>query len=173
MEKRWQEDTEFQDAQLEARSIRYDRLKGERWKEYTRHQEKLKADTAYDLEKRRQAWNSKSPWEKTILLHEGCIHYLEQERKAALKRQRLDHPSRDTGFLSPERMVGFTPTEECNRLVTVSNSAEMAEQSLANLQRSMNYYFFSTMSAELGLPETSRHRLDDRLAKMTHDFEAY
>ena len=171
--KRWREDAEFKDAYLEARSDRYDRLREERRQEYTRRQERLKAVTVSAPEKRKKAWQAKSPWEKTILLQEGCLRYLEMERKAALKRQRLDHPARDTGFLSPERVVGSTPAEECDRLVTISHSEEIAEQSLANVQRSMNYYFFTVMSEELGLPETTRHDIDDRLAKMAHDFDAY
>lgn len=171
--KRFEEDGEFRDKHLEARSDRYGRLKGERWDEYGRRQDRLKAVALNNPETKRKAWLAKSPWGKTVLLKEGCMRYLEMERKAALKRQRLDHPAHDTGFLSPERVVGTTPAEECDRLVTVSHSEEVAEQSLANVQRSMNYYFFTVMSEELGLPDSKRHDTDDRLAKMAHDFDAY
>lgn len=171
--KKWEEDPEFRDKELEARSDKYDALKAARQKDYDRKYEDLKILKVRDFISRKQSWQKKSSWEQSVLLKEGCLYYRDLEQRHSVDRQRMDRPARQESFLTEQRATGITSSEECDKWISLSQSPEQVALSLSNLRKSMNYYFFKRMSDDLGLPDEAQHDLENRLSKMTHDFESY
>ncbi|QPJ61817.1 MAG: hypothetical protein G3M70_07965 [Candidatus Nitronauta litoralis] len=171
--KKWEEDPDFRDRELEARSDKFDALKVARQKEYARKRVDLKVLQVRDSTGREESWKKKTPWEQSVLLKEACLYYRDLEQRHSVDRRRIDLPARQESFLMEQRATGITPSEECDKWIALSQSPNQVALSLSNLRRSMNYYFFRRMSDELGLPGEAQHDLENRLSKMTHDFESY
>ncbi len=171
--KKWADDPEFRDSQLEARSDRNDALKADRLDEYERKSERLIALRVSDTVSRKEAWQKKSPWQRSVLLKESCLYFRELEQRHSVERRRMDRPARQESFLTEQRATGLTASEECDQWIVLGHSEKEVARSLHNLRGSMNYYFFKRMSDALGLPDKAQHSLENRLAKMTHDYESY
>ena len=120
------------------------------------------SDTPWDRKMLRAHWESASAWEKGLLLREQCVRWLRQEIEDHKNRRYLKGASR-LGAL-PSGSFSLAPSERCSGWIPMRGNGQAVPQALHALKGVLNYYYFTRLMADVGLPGNPRGRREGVLA---------
>ena len=117
-----------------------------------------------------KTWKNKKPWQKKLILREKCIKFFKKEladrqiAKGGLKTSKV------SALIS---RVGKEPLEVenlCENLVSSSPTREDIQDSILRLKESMNFFYFTQLLDETGIPRATVFQFNEKLDGMTRDF---
>ena len=170
---RWQEDPEFREKQLEDRANIHDDTQVRRLQGYQTRRQNLQSIRRRPQETLKELWDRATPWQKGLILWEGCVRYLRRESRE-LARRLVELPPPEYG---PRpiggRVVGVSPAERCDAMVRVADDPAAVEESLQRLKSEMNYFYFSRFMNELGLSRETLMTVGERAVKMAEALQPF
>jgi hypothetical protein len=115
-------------------------------------------------------WMEIQPWQQRLILREKCIKYF--------KRQIEDNETQDNGLKTSNvttlvSRVGLEPLEIenlCGGLVPMTSDPQVIQNSILSLKESMNFYYFSQLLEEIGIPRAVVFPFKDELEGMSRDY---
>lgn len=118
----------------------------------------------------RKNWEKTGAWEKGLLLRENCIKFFSFERRDSKGRSRAHHLSDSAALLETPGDTPLPVPTLCERLVPISHDAQVVETALVNLRNRMNYFYFTKMLEEIGIPKKKIFAFESKLDRMTGAF---
>jgi hypothetical protein len=113
-------------------------------------------------------WEKLSSWQKSLLLREKCIKFLERERQESASKKDPFYLPRVDG-LGLGRGGSVSAADLCARWVLISHDDKKIDESLNALEKNMDYFYFSAMLREAGLSPQKLYPFSQRLARMSGD----
>ncbi|MFT4578124.1 MAG: hypothetical protein ACI8PD_001153 [Nitrospinales bacterium] len=115
-------------------------------------------------------WGKIQPWQQRLILREKCIKYF--------KRQIEDNQTQNNGLKTSKAntlvsRVGQEPLEIenlCEGLVPMTSDPQVIQSSILRLKESMNFYYFSQLLDETGIPRAVVFRFKGKLEGMSRDY---
>lgn len=123
-----------------------------------------------DLTLRTERWEKMKPWERTLILREKCIKYLDLEEKKNPLRLNARTLPRNASLLNQPGARPPTGPNLCERWIPVKHDEQAVDIALDNLKREMNYFYFMSLLEELGIPADRVFTFSGRHNRMTGDF---
>ena len=121
----------------------------------------------------KEYWQNASPWEKALLLREKCIKYFSLEKQASRRGLQARQFSSVAILTSSPIEEGNSIPELCARLVPITHNPKSPELALDSLKNHMNYFYFSRLLKEIGIPSHEVFVFDSKLNRMTQAFSTH
>ena len=115
-------------------------------------------------------WGKIQPWQQRLILQEKCIKYFKRQIEDDQTQNYGLKTSRVTTLIS---RVGQEPIEIenlCERLVPMTSDPQVIQSSIISLKESMNFYYFSQLLEETGIPRAVVFPFKDELEGMSRDY---
>ena len=115
-------------------------------------------------------WGKIQPWQQRLILREKCIKYF--------KRQIEDNQTQNNGLKTSKvstlvSRAGQEPLEIenlCEGLVPMTSDPQVIQSSILRLKKSMNFFYFSQLLDETGIPRAVIFPFKDELEGMSRDY---
>ncbi|NIQ00149.1 MAG: hypothetical protein GWM98_06710 [Nitrospinaceae bacterium] len=168
---RWDSDAEFRRSQMRLRGEAHQQVKESQKKKYGQEiQELNRLAEKPDLNILHVAWEQASPWQKSLMLRDHCVHYLSMELADFRKRRSVRDSLQGAARLAQSRIANVPPGELCREMVPLVHDTASVTRSLKTLREEMNYYYFVRLLADIGVPDSEVFTLNRKLEGMTRDF---
>lgn len=144
---KWSNNPEFQQESLNGRLTRWKSAQASREKLYDEKIDRVRRKDDGSLSVN---WNNMGPWQKGLVLRENCLRFFGGEA------------------VSPQ--VGspaLIRSNFCENAIPLGHDNATVAKALKNLQRDMDYFNFSRMLDELGIPPEKFFSHKGKLEKMT------
>jgi len=115
-------------------------------------------------------WGGIQPWQQRLILREKCIKYF--------NKQIEDNQTQNNGLKTSKvstlvSRVGHEPLEIenlCEGLVPMTSDPQVIQSSILSLKESMNFFYFSQLLEETGIPRAVVFPFKDELEGMSRDY---
>lgn len=167
----WATDGEFRQNALRQKADiqkQLRQLQKEKYAALTQELEhrRLKQKTAV----RKVHWEQATPWQKSMILRDGCVRFLSQEIEDHRRRRHVKGTLHGESMLTQSRIAGASPGSLCREMVSLSHDEPSVRRALLNLKEGMNYYYFVRLLTDAGIPDSEWFTVSDKLQGMTRDF---
>lgn len=170
----WSTSAEFRQDVLRQKAETRDRMKQVRARNYARQKQQLKQfHRKPDPIFLRVHWEQATPWQKALMLRDRCIHYVSQELEDYRRRRHVKDSLHGASLLAQLRVRNASPGTLCREMVSLSHDERSVRQALGKLKQGMNYYYFSRLLADIGIPDSALFTVTGKLEGMTRDFNGF
>ena len=87
-------------------------------------------------------WEQATPWQKSLILRDGCVRYLNQELDDYRQRRHVKGSLHGAALLVQSRIANTSPGSLCREMVPLSHDTPSVHRALGKLKKGMNYYYF-------------------------------
>lgn len=153
---KWNDNPEFQSQALKDRLERWE-TEGAREKKVFREKKSQK----YLAVK----WDSMSPWKKGLVLREKCFQFYGDPATNSLLNRRFKNVHKASSQLSGKEALyraGF-----CENAIPLGSDEAAVLKALKNLKREMDYFNFTRILSDVGIPPEHIFSHSGQLRKMT------
>ena len=115
-------------------------------------------------------WGKILPWQQRLILREKCIKYFKKQVEDSQIQNNGLKTSNVTTMVS---RVGQEPLEIenlCEGLVPMTSDPQVVQNSILSLKESMNFFYFSQLLEETGIPRAVVFPFKDELEGMSRDY---
>jgi hypothetical protein len=118
-------------------------------------------------------WEQATPWQKSLILRDRCVRYLNQELEDHRRRRHVKESLHSAALRTPARMAQARPGVLCREMVSLHHDEPSVRRALLTLRDQMNYYYFSRLLADIGIPDQELFTMSRKLDGMTRDFNGF
>ncbi len=173
-QRQWQTDGEFRQNVLRQKAEARQQLKKSQKKKYDHQMQELEQlSRKPDSLLLRVHWEQATPWQKSLILRDGCIRYLSRELEDYRQRRHVKRSLHGAAFLAQPRISNASPGSLCREMVSLSHDEPSVHLALRKLRDGMNYYYFSRLLADVGIPDSELFTVSGKLEGMTRDFNGF
>jgi hypothetical protein len=170
----WVTSGEFQQNTLRQNVEAREQIKKSQKKKYDDQKQELeqyrrKQDSAL----LRVHWEQATPWQKSLILRDGCVRYLNQELEDYRQRRHIKGSLHGAALLAQSRIGNASPGSLCREMVSLSHDGPSVHRALGKLQKGMNYYYFVRLLEDIGIPDSELFTVTEKLGGMTRDFNGF
>ena len=122
------------------------------------------------VKERFSQWRKIQPWKQRLILQEKCIKYFKKQVEDSQTQHNGLKTSKVNTLVS---RVGQEPLEIenlCEGLVPMSSDPQVIKSSILRLKESMNFYYFTELLEETGIPRAVVFPFKDELKGMSRDY---
>jgi hypothetical protein len=115
-------------------------------------------------------WGGIHPWQQRLILREKCIKYFKRQIEDGQTQNNGLKTSKVTTLVS---RVGQEPLEIenlCEGLVPMTSDPQVIQSSILRLKKSMNFFYFSQLLDETGIPRAVIFSFKDELGGISRDY---
>jgi len=176
--RRWQEQwatsEAFRQNALRQKAEAHEQIKKSHKKEYAQQEQELaqyrrKQDPAL----LRVHWEQATPWQKSLILRDRCVRYLNQELEDYRQRRHVKGSLHGVALLVQSRIANASPGSLCREMVSLSHDTPSIHRALGKLKKGMNYYYFVRLLEDIGIPDSELFTVTGKLEGMTRDFKRF
>jgi hypothetical protein len=170
--KQWQTNGEFRQSALRQKAEAREQVKKSQKEKYGQQEQELeqyrrKQDPAH----LRVHWEQATPWQKSLILRDRCVRYLNQELEDYRQRRHVKGSLHGAALLVQSRIAN--PSRLCREMVSLSHDAPSIHRALGKLKKGMNYYYFVRLLDDIGIPDSELFTVTGKLEGMTRDFNGF
>ena len=170
----WETDEEFRQEVLRQKAETREQFQTLKKKKYDDQAQELKQyrrkpDPAF----LRVHWEQATPWQKSLILRDRCVRYLNQELEDYRQRRRIKGSLHGATLLAQSRIADVSPGSLCREMVSLSHDAPSVHRALGKLKKGMNYYYFVRLLEDIGIPDSELFTVNGKLEGMTRDFNGF
>ncbi len=115
-------------------------------------------------------WEKIKPWQQRLILREKCIKYFKKEKAEKLFNQGVLKTSKLTTLLSRPGKEPLKVRYLCEDLISNATSPQEIQNSILRIKETMNFYYFSQLLEETGIPRTVIFPFNEKLKGLTRDY---
>ena len=173
-QQQWATSEAFRQNALRQKAEAHEQIKNSHKKEYDQQKQELaqyrrKQDPAL----LRVHWEHATPWQKSLILRDRCVRYLNQELEDYRQRRHVKGSLHGAALLVQSRIANASPGSLCREMVSLSHDAPSVHRSLGKLKNGMNYYYFVRLLEDIGIPDSELFTVTGKLEGMTRDFNGF
>ena len=170
----WATSEEFRQNVLRQKGEAREQIKKSQKKKYDHQEQELaqyrrKQDPAL----LRVHWEQATPWQKSLILRDRCVRYLNQELEDYRQRHHVKGSLHGAALLTQSRIANASPGSLCREMVSLSHDIPSVHRALGKLKTGMNYYYFVLLLEDIGIPDSELFTLNGKLEGMTRDFNGF
>ncbi len=171
---KWQTSGEFRQNALREKAEAREQIQKSLVEKY----ENEKRELAQYHRKRESAllrvhWEQATPWQKSLVLRDRCVRYLNQELEDYRQRRRVKGSLHGAALLALPRFGNASPGQLCREMVSLSHDLPSVHRALGKLKKGMNYYYFVRLLGDIGIPDSELFTVTGKLDGMTRDFNGF
>lgn len=118
-------------------------------------------------------WEQASPWQKSLILRDRCVRYLNQELEDYRRRRHVKGSLHGAALLAQSRIADTGPGQLCREMVSLSHDTPSVHRALGKLKKGMNYYYFVRLLEDIGISDFELFTVTRKLEGMTRDFNGF
>ena len=118
-------------------------------------------------------WEKIKPWQQRLILREKCIKYFKKEKAEKLFNQDVLKTSKLTTLLSRPGKKPLKVKYLCEDLISRAASPKEIQNSILRIKETMNFYYFSQLLEETGIPRTVVFPFSEELNGLTRDYNDF
>jgi hypothetical protein len=118
-------------------------------------------------------WEQATPWQKSLILRDRCVRYLNQELEDYRQRHHVKGSLHGATLLAQSRIANASPGQLCREMVSLSHDTPSVHRALGKLKKGMNYYYFVRLLEDIGIPDSELFTVTGKLEGMTRDFNGF
>ena len=118
-------------------------------------------------------WEQATPWQKSLILRDRCVRYLNQELEDYRQRRHVKGSLHGAARLVQSRIANASPGSLCREMISLSHDAPSVHRALGKLKKGMNYYYFVRLLEDIGIPDSELFTVTRKLEGMTRDFNGF
>jgi len=122
---------------------------------------------------RKVHWELATPWQKTLILRDGCVRYLSQEIEDYRNRRHVRGTLKGAAVRAHPRIADASPGGLCREMVSLAHDEPSVHRALLNLQKGINHYYFLRLLEDAGVPDDEWFTVAGKLEGMTRDLNGY
>ena len=115
-------------------------------------------------------WGKIKPWQQRLILREKCIKFFKKEKAEKLFNQDVLKTSKLTTLLSRPGKEPLEVKYLCEDLISKANSPQEIKNSILRIKETMNFYYFSQLLEEIGIPRAVVFPFNEELEGLTRDY---
>lgn len=170
----WETSGEFQQNALRQKAEAREQNKKSQKMKYGRQEQELeqyrhKKDSVH----LRVDWEQATPWQKSLILRDRCVRYLNQELEDYRQRRHVKGSLHGAALLAQARIGNASPGSLCREMVSLSHDEPSVHHALGRLKKGMNYYYFVRLLEDIGIPDSELFTVTGKLEGMTRDFNGF
>lgn len=170
----WASREDFRQKALRQKAEARKRIRKLRKKNYDQQVEELKQfHRKPDPASLRVHWEQATPWHKSLVLRDRCVHYLNRELEDHRRRRHVKNSLHGASALAQSRIAGASPGNLCREMVSLSHDLPSVHRALGKLKKGMNYYYFVRLLEDVGIPDSELFTVTGKLEGMTRDFNGF
>jgi hypothetical protein len=170
----WQTSGEFRQSALRQKAEAGEQIKKSQAQQYDRQKQELERyRKKQDPALLRVHWEQATPWQKSLILRDRCVRYLNQELEDHRKRRHVKGSLHGAALLAQTRIANANPGSLCREMVPLSHDIPSVHRSLGKLKTGMNYYYFVRLLEDIGMPDSELFSVTGKLEGMTRDFNGF
>jgi hypothetical protein len=115
-------------------------------------------------------WGEIQPWQQRLILREKCIKYFKRQTE---DEQTWNNGLKTSNITTMVSRVGREALEIenlCEGLVPMTSDPQVIQNSILSLKESMNFFYFSQLLEETGIPRAVVFPFKDELEGMSRDY---
>ncbi len=121
----------------------------------------------------KEYWQKANPWQKGLLIREKCIKFFSQEKQANGRRLQIRKFSSITSLTASPLEEGNSVSDLCARMVPITHDAKAPGRALDALKNNMDYFYFTRLLKEIGIPQQEVFVFESKLDRMTQAFSIH
>ena len=170
----WQTSMEFRQSALRQQAEAREHIKKTRAKERDHQKQELKQyRRKQDSALLRVHWEQATPWQKSLILRDRCVRYLNQELEDYRQRRHVKGSLHGAALLAQSRIANANPGSLCREMVSLSHDTPSVHRALGKLKKGMNYYYFVRLLEDIGISDSELFTVTGKLEGMTRDFNGF
>jgi hypothetical protein len=170
----WATSGEFRQSALRQKAEILEHIKKSQKKKYDlQEQELAQYRRKQDPVLLRVHWEQATPWQKSLILRDRCVRYLNQELEDYRQRRHVKGSLHGAALLAQSRIANASPGSLCRDMVPLSHDAPSVHRALGKLKEGMNFYYFSRLLDDIGIPDSELFTMSGKLQGMTRDFNGF
>ena len=118
-------------------------------------------------------WEKIKPWQQRLILREKCIKFFKKEKAEKLFNQDVLKASKLTTLLSRPGKKPLKVKYLCEDLISKAASPKEIQNSILRIKETMNFYYFSQLLEETGIPRTVVFPFNEELTGLTRDYNDF
>jgi hypothetical protein len=173
-QQQWATSEAFRQNALRQKAEAHEQIKKTHKKKYDQQEQELaqyrrKQDPAL----LRVHWEQATPWQKSLILRDRCVRYLNQELEDYRQRRQVKGSLHGAALLVQSRIANASPGSLCRGMVSLSHDVPSVHRSLGKLKKGMNYYYFVRLLEDIGISDSELFTVTGKLEGMTRDFNGF
>ena len=170
----WATSGEFRQSALRQKAEARADIKESQRKKYDQQEQELaQYHRKQDPALLRVHWEQATPWQKSLILRDRCVRYLNQELEDYRQRRHVKGSLHGATLLAQSRIANASPGQLCREMVSLSHDTPSVHRSLGKLKKGMNYYYFVRLLEDIGIPDSELFSMTGKLEGMTRDFNGF
>jgi hypothetical protein len=170
----WETSGEFQQNALRQKAEAREQIKKSQKKKYDDQKQELKQYLRkQDSALLRVHWEQATPWQKSLILRDRCVRYLNQELEDYRQRRHVKGSLHGAALLAQSRISNASPGSLCREMVSLSHDIPSVHHALGKLRKGMNYYYFIRLLEDIGISDSELFTVTGKLEGMTRDFNGF
>ena len=170
----WETNGEFRQSALRQKAEARKQIKKSQKKKYDQQQQEL----AQYRRKQGPAllrvhWEQATPWQKSLILRDRCVRYLNQELEDYRQRRHVKGSLHGAALLVQSRIANASPGSLCREMISLSHDIPSVHRAMGKLKKGMNYYYFVRLLEDIGIPDSELFTVTGKLEGMTRDFNGF
>ena len=117
-------------------------------------------------------WKAIQPWHQRLILREKCIKYFKKEIEDNQTQNNGLKTSKVTTLLSRVGQEPLKIENLCEDLVPMTTDPQAIQSSILRLKESMNFFYFSQLLDETGIPRAVFLPFKEELEGMSRDYNS-
>lgn len=170
----WATSEKFRQSALRHKAEIREQIKKSQKKKYDHQaQELVQYRRKQDPALLRVHWEQATPWQKSLILRDRCVRYLNQELEDYRQRRHVKGSLHGAARLAQSRIANASSGSLCREMVSLSHDTPSVHRALGKLKKGMNYYYFVRLLADIGIPDSELFTVTGKLEGMTRDFNGF
>ena len=170
----WNTSREFRQNVLRQKLEAREQIKKSQKKKYDLQQQELaQYHRKPDPSLLRVHWEQATPWQKSLILRDRCVRYLNQELEDYRQRRHVKGSLHGATLLTHSRIASASPGQLCREMVSLSHDVPSVHRALGKLKKGMNYYYFVRLLEDIGISDSELFTVTGKLEGMTRDFNGF
>jgi len=170
----WATSEEFRQNVLRQKEEAHEQIKKSHKQKYDHQkQELVQYRRKQDPALLRVHWEQATPWQKSLILRDRCVRYLNLELEDYRHRRHVKGSLHGAALLAQSRIANACPGSLCRGMVSLSHDAPSVYRALGKLKKEMNYYYFVRLLEDIGIPDSELFTVTGKLEGMTRDFNGF
>ena len=170
----WQTSGEFRQSAMRQKVEAREQIKKSLKTKYDYQEQELEQyHRKRDATLLRVHWEQATPWQKSLILRDRCIRYLNQELEDHRQRRHVNRSLRGAALLAQSRIANASPGSLCREMVPLGHDTPSVHRSLGKLKKGMNYYYFVRLLQDIGISDSELFSVTGKLEGMTRDFNGF
>ena len=173
-QRQWQTDGEFRQNAMRRKVETQKQFKPSQRKKYERQLRELQKNRRkQDPALLKVHWEQATPWQKSLILRDRCVRYLNQELNDHRRRRHVKESLHSAALRNQARNSQARPGVLCREMISLNHDEPSVRRALLTLRDQMNYYYFSRLLADIGIPDQELFTMSRKLDGMTRDFNGF